>query len=112
MITHWDIISSIRSKDNAISYALLIDGTEHDARLITKKLHGYVRAPQPASAPYVYRFALPDDLDEDTLTEYAIEAGADDIVMQDDVFEIYTDPDAFGTVLAALEEKESVSIAK
>ncbi len=72
MITHWDIISSIRSKDNAISYALLIDGTEHDARLIAKKLHGYVRAPQPASAPYVYRFALPDDLDEDTLEKIRV----------------------------------------
>lgn len=72
MITHWDIISSIRSKDNAISYALLIDGTEHDARLIAKKLHGYVRAPHPASAPYVYRFALPDDLDEDTLEKIRV----------------------------------------
>lgn len=72
MITHWDIISSIRSRDNAITYTLLIDGTEHDARLIAKKLHGYVRAPQPASAPYVYRFALPDDLDEDTLEKIRV----------------------------------------
>ena len=72
MITHWDIISSIRSTDNAILYTLLIDGTEHDARLIAKKLQGYVRAPQPASAPYVYRFALPDDLDEDTLEKIRV----------------------------------------
>ena len=56
MITQWDIISSIRPKDNALVYALLIDGTEHDARLIAKKLQGYVRPAQPAMAPYVYRF--------------------------------------------------------
>ncbi len=72
MITQWDIISSIRPKDNAISYALLIDGTEHDARLIFKKLQGYAQAPQPALAPYVYRFALPDDLDEDTLEKIRV----------------------------------------
>lgn len=67
MITQWDIISSISPQSNAILYALLIDGTEHDARLIAKKLQGYAQPPQPALAPYVYRFALPEDLDEDTL---------------------------------------------
>ena len=67
MITQWDIVSSIRPSDNAILYALLIDGTEHDARLIAKKLKGYVRQPQPAMAPYVYSFPLPEDLDENTL---------------------------------------------
>ena len=45
------------------------------------------------------------DLDEDTLTEYAIEAGADDIVTQDDVFEIYTDPASFSSVRKYLEGK-------
>ena len=72
MITQWDIISSIRPKDNALVYALLIDGTEHDARLIAKKLQGYVRPAQPAMAPYVYRFPLPDDLDEDTLEKIRV----------------------------------------
>ena len=72
MITQWDIISSIRPKDNAISYALLIDGTEHDARLIAKKLKGYVRQPQPAMAPYVYSFPLPEDLDENTLEKIRV----------------------------------------
>ncbi len=72
MITQWDIISSIRSKDNAILYALLIDGTEHDARLIAKKLQGYVGAPQPALAPYVYRFPLPDDMDENTVEKIRV----------------------------------------
>lgn len=67
MITQWDIISNINAKDNSILYTLLIDGTEHDARLIAKKLQGYAQAPTPALAPYVYSFSLPNDLDEDTL---------------------------------------------
>ena len=45
------------------------------------------------------------DLDEDTVTEYAIEAGADDILVQDDVFEVYTDPAAFSDVRKFLEGK-------
>lgn len=45
------------------------------------------------------------EMDEDTITEYAIEAGADDIVTLDDVFEIYTDPAAFSDVRKFLEDK-------
>ena len=45
------------------------------------------------------------DLDEDTVTEYAIEAGADDVVTLDDVYEVYTDPAAFSDVRKFLEGK-------
>ena len=45
------------------------------------------------------------ELDEDTITEYAIDAGADDVVVLDDVYEIYTDPNAFSDVRKYLEEK-------
>ena len=45
------------------------------------------------------------DLDEDTVTEYAIEAGAEDVVTQDDVFEIYTDVPSFSEARKMLEEK-------
>lgn len=45
------------------------------------------------------------DLDEDTITEYAIDAGADDVVVLDDVYEVYTDPAAFSSVRKYLEEK-------
>ena len=45
------------------------------------------------------------ELDEDTITEYAIEAGADDVVVLDDAYEIYTDPAAFSQVRKFLEEK-------
>lgn len=44
-------------------------------------------------------------LDEDTVTEYAIDAGADDVATSDDVFEIYTSPEAFSEVRKYLEEK-------
>ncbi len=44
-------------------------------------------------------------LDEDTVTEYAIDAGADDVVTAEDVFEIYTAPEAFSAVRSYLEEK-------
>lgn len=72
MITQWDIISSLNPNDNSIRHTLLIDGTEQDARLIAKKLQGYVQAPQPALAPYVYRFGLPADLDENTLEKIRV----------------------------------------
>lgn len=45
------------------------------------------------------------ELDEDIMTEYAIEAGADDVVTLDDVFEVYTDPANFSDVRKFLEEK-------
>ncbi len=41
--------------------------------------------------------------DEDALMECALEAGAEDILAEDDVFEIYTEPDAIYTVKEALE---------
>ena len=46
-----------------------------------------------------------EDLDEDTVMMDALEAGAEDMQASDDVFEIYTDPDAFNDVVAALEGK-------
>ena len=44
-------------------------------------------------------------LTEDEITEYAIEAGADDVVTLDDVYEIYTAPAAFSGARSYLEEK-------
>ena len=45
------------------------------------------------------------ELDEDTVMMDALEAGADDMQADDEVFEIYTDPDAFNDVVAGLEAK-------
>ena len=51
------------------------------------------------------------ELDEDTMTEYALEAGADDIEVSDDVYEIYTSPEAFSDVRKYLEEKNAELMA-
>ncbi len=45
------------------------------------------------------------DLTEDDVTELAIEAGADDVVTQEDAYEIYTAPAAFSEARKYLEEK-------
>ncbi len=44
-------------------------------------------------------------LSEDEVTELAIEAGADDVVTEDDAFEIYTSVSAFSEARKFLEEK-------
>lgn len=46
-----------------------------------------------------------EDLDEETVMMDALDAGADDMTADEDCFEITTSPDAFGDVLAKLEEK-------
>ena len=45
------------------------------------------------------------ELSEDEVTEYAIEAGAEDVVTQEDVFEIYTPVSEFSAARKYLEEK-------
>jgi len=46
-----------------------------------------------------------EGLDEDTVMEAALDAGADDFGFDGDVFEITTDPNSLGAVRDALEEK-------
>ena len=53
-----------------------------------------------------------EDLDEDTVMMDALECGADDMQAEDEVFEIYTDPDAFNSVVAALEQKGYTFLAE
>lgn len=45
------------------------------------------------------------DLDEDAIMELALEAGADDVIVSDDVYEIRTSPKDFSQVRKFLEEK-------
>ena len=66
MINNWDIINRLDQTTGEIYYTLYIDGTEHDARLIAKKLKGYISTIQPAKTPYTYAFELPKDIDEGT----------------------------------------------
>ncbi len=51
------------------------------------------------------------ELDEDTITEYALEAGADDVVASDDVYEIFTTPETFSDVRKYLEQKNEELMA-
>lgn len=67
MINNWDIISRLDPQTGELRYTLVTDGTEHDARLIAKKLEGFAQTPVPAVAPYVYAFELPQTLGEETL---------------------------------------------
>ena len=46
-----------------------------------------------------------EDLDEDTVMMDALDCGADDMQAEEEVFEIFTDPDAFNDVVKGLEEK-------
>jgi YebC/PmpR family DNA-binding regulatory protein len=46
-----------------------------------------------------------EELDEDTVMMDALEAGAEDMQADEAIFEVYTDPDAFTEVVAALEAK-------
>ncbi len=45
------------------------------------------------------------DLDEDTVMEYALDAGADDFIAEDDAFVVHTAPANFSSVRKYLEEK-------
>ena len=53
-----------------------------------------------------------DEVDEDELTMDALEAGADDFEIQEDCYEITTDPDAFSSVRDALEVKYVLASAE
>lgn len=44
-------------------------------------------------------------LDEDTMMEYCLEAEADDYTCEDDVYEVYTSPEAFSSVRQYFESK-------
>ena len=46
-----------------------------------------------------------EDLDEDTVMMDALECGADDMQADEEIFEVYTAPEAFNEVVAALEAK-------
>ena len=45
------------------------------------------------------------DLDEDTMMDMALEAGADDVIVEDDIYEIRTQPGDFSAVRKYFEEK-------
>lgn len=52
------------------------------------------------------------NFDEDTITMDALDAGADDIAVEEDYYEITTSPEAFHEVRDALEQKYAISSAE
>lgn len=52
------------------------------------------------------------EIDEDEVTMDALEAGAEDVSIEDGVIEIETDPNEVGTVREALEEKYTIASAE
>jgi len=53
-----------------------------------------------------YIAIAPDGVDQDTLFEVAVEAGAEDIVFGDDLLEVYAEPEYFQAVRQALEDAD------
>jgi transcriptional/translational regulatory protein YebC/TACO1 len=51
------------------------------------------------------------ELDEDTMMEIALECGADDVIVLDDIYEVRTQPGDFSSVRKYLEEK-GITIVK
>jgi YebC/PmpR family DNA-binding regulatory protein len=51
-----------------------------------------------------YIAIAPDGLDDDTIFEIAVEAGAEDIIFSDDMIEVYAELDSFQAVRQALED--------
>ncbi len=54
---------------------------------------------------HVGQIILSKNFAEEELFEWVVEAGAEDLSSNDEVFEVVTPPDAFGSVLKVLEEK-------
>ncbi len=77
MINNWEIIDRMDPKTGAVYHALLMDGSVSDARIIAKKLKGYVGQLLNAEAPYIFSFQLPQDMDQLTREKIriAIEEG-------------------------------------
>ncbi|NLE43336.1 MAG: YebC/PmpR family DNA-binding transcriptional regulator [Chloroflexi bacterium] len=50
-----------------------------------------------------YITVLPSGIDEDRVFEVAVDAGADDVLVSDDLIEVYSDVESFQTVRQALE---------
>lgn len=81
MITNWDIIAVGTDAQENRLFSLVIDGTDNDARLMAKKLIGYVQAPTPAQPPFTFALSLPSNLDDTTLDKIrtAVKEGVEQV---------------------------------
>ena len=110
------------TKSELVSYglggvAVIVDAltdntnrTTSSVRSIFDKYGGNLGTPGCVSYMFSSKGVLVVDneegnLDEDTVMEDALEAGADDMVTEEGSFVIYTDPSAFADVLSQMKEK-------
>lgn len=93
--------------------ALIVDCmTDNRNRTVSEVRHAFTKAGgnlgTDGSVAYMFKkqgiLSYPDDTDEDSLMEVALEAGADDVVTNDDgSFEVITTPEAFINVKEAMQ---------
>lgn len=94
----------------AILIAVLTDNrnrTGAEIRHILTKSNGTMAEPNAVAWNFEKKglfLVLQESVDEETLMELALEAGAEDFESTDDLFEIHTSPDAFESVREALEQ--------
>ncbi len=94
----------------AILISVLTDNrnrTGAEIRHILTKNNGTMAEPNAVAWNFEKKglfLVLQESIDEETLMELALEAGAEDFESTDDLFEIHTSPDAFETVREALEQ--------
>lgn len=94
----------------AILISVLTDNrnrTGAEIRHILTKNNGTMAEPNAVAWNFEKKglfLVLQESVDEETLMELALEAGAEDFESTDDLFEIHTSPDAFETVREALEQ--------
>lgn len=94
----------------AILISVLTDNrnrTGAEIRHILTKNNGTMAEPNAVAWNFEKKglfLVLQESVDEETLMELALEAGAEDFESTDDLFEIHTSPDTFETVREALEQ--------
>lgn len=81
--------------------------TASDVRSIMSKCGGSLGTAGSVSYMFDNRglIVVEKTMSEDEIMDMALEAGAEDVVTQEDVYEIYTEPAAFSQVRTFLEEK-------
>lgn len=93
------IVNCLTDNNNRTTSSVRSSFDKHGGNLGTPGCVSYM-----FSRKGVFILEKTDSIDEDTLLEAALEAGADDMVTEDDSFTIYTDPSAYNDVYNALSE--------
>ena len=93
------IVNCLTDNNNRTTSSVRSSFDKHGGNLGTPGCVSYM-----FSRKGVFILEKTDSIDEDTLLEAALEAGADDMVTEEDSFTIYTDPSVYNDVYNALSE--------